>query len=305
MRRSLSSRSATALAAVALAVLAAGLLTGCAWLGKGKDVADAFANTKAAKTGAYSLTLNVTAPRKGRERPVNETVAVQGAYDNTDEANPKMRATLTEGSETFSLVAPGNGRVYFTIDGETDSAKIPKTVKPTQKQQELSDKLSNALAAAFVNFRDAPPVVRSNGAQVQGIAADISRNKVCGPSVRSIVRTINGSKLLGGSKRDRIRGRDTRAFSHICSKSIVGNPLITFGLDAGFLTNIQVAAKARAEHRTFSVAFSLEYSGLNQPQTGFDIPPSSDKKIGRLPVAASTLRQATRRAADYDLRLQP
>jgi hypothetical protein len=195
--------------------------------------------------------------------------------------------------------------MYLTIDGETDSVKIPKTVQPTGKQQALGEKLSNALAAAFVNFRDAPPVARADGTQVQGIAADVSRNKLCGPSVRSVVRTANGSKLLGKSKRDRIGGRDTRAFSHICSKTLVGNPLITFGLDAGFLTNIQLTAVGRAEHRSFTVAFSLEYAGLNQPQTGFDIPPSKSKKIGRLPVATSSLRRATARAAAYDLQLQP
>jgi len=180
MRGSFSSRTAATLAALAAVALIALTLSGCAWLGKGKDVADAYANTKAAKTGAYSLTLSVKAPRRRQAKPVNETVTAQGAYDQTDPNNVKFRLTEGVANDSIAIVAPGNGRVYVTIGGQTASEKIPKTVAPTAKQQALSGRFSDALAGAFVNFRDAPPVVRSDGTQIQGIAADISRNKVCG-----------------------------------------------------------------------------------------------------------------------------
>lgn len=86
-------RAVRALRALLLLAVLAVTLVGCAWTGKGRDVAQALEKTGALKTAEYSGSIQIEATGQG----LNENVEITfvGADDAGDAANPKSSIDMT------------------------------------------------------------------------------------------------------------------------------------------------------------------------------------------------------------------
>jgi hypothetical protein len=270
----------------AVMILFVSVLSGCAWLGKGMEVSDAYKKANEAKSGAFITSFEVSEPKQGKLRAYSLQISASGAFDSTDAKHPKSRGEATADGDTVSWVEPGNGRFYFTDeDGLTDFVKIPAGDRPAGKQN--GDSILDAVARAVVNFRDAPPVTNATGQPIPAIAADISRAKLCGVSLRAAARTINNSSLNDDTDfRLHISKRDQRAGTSWCSHQMPTPPQLTFGIDNGVLTDYALAGTVRDEKRVASITWKLQLFGLNQPQVGF-VPPKLSAKSKRRELRAS------------------
>jgi hypothetical protein len=263
------------IALAAVTILSATAFAGCSWLGKGMEVSDAYKKTNEAKSGAYFASFEITAPKRGKQRRIEEFYTASGAFDVTDADHPRSHGEFTFDDETVSFVEPGNGRVYITEDRKTDYIKLPKNDRPEGKKN--GEDLLGAVARAVVNFRDAPPVTNRVGQPIPAIAADISRAKLCGESLRAAARTINRSALNKDEVDFRITRSDMREGTRWCSKQMPAAPSLTFGIDNGLLTDFVLDGTVLIDRRKVTIQAKLQYLGLNQPQTGF-IPPKVTKK---------------------------
>ncbi|MBJ7458571.1 MAG: hypothetical protein JHD02_05230 [Thermoleophilaceae bacterium] len=287
-----ASRTAALVALATSAVIFAAVFSGCSWLGKGMEVSDAYKKANEAKSGAFYTEFSASAPKTRRQEVLEEFYSMTGAWDNTDPAHPKSRMEVTVDGETFKYIEPGNGRVYFSYDGETDYVKLGAKDRPRTKN--TSNKFINAIARAVVNFRDAPAVTNGVGQPIPAIAADVSRVKLCGISLRQAVRSINNSSLVRNEVGVRITRRETREAANLCVKSFPTSPQLTFGIDNGLLTDYRLQGTVRDGKRIVDVNWKLQLTGLNQPQTGF-IPPKASSKGKRRELRASV------RAAGHDI----
>lgn len=278
-------------ALAAITVFSAIAFTGCAWLGKGMEVSDAYKKTNEAKSGAYFASLEITAPKRGKQRRIEEFYTASGAFDATDADHPKSHGEITIDGDTVSFVEPGNGRLYFTEDRKTDYVKIPKNDRPEGKEN--GEDLLDAVARAVVNFRDAPPVTNRVGVPIPAIAADISRAKLCGESLRAAARTINKSALNEDELDFRISKSDMREGTRWCSKQMPTVPSLTFGIDNGLLTDFVLDGTVLVDGRRIKIQAKLQYVGLNQPQTGF-IPPKVTKKSPGIMFRTAAVRASDR-----------
>lgn len=278
-------------ALAAITVFSAIAFTGCAWLGKGMEVSDAYKKTNEAKSGAYFASVEITAPKRGKQRRIEELYTASGAFDATDADHPKSHGEITVDGDTVSFVEPGNGRVYITEDRKTDYIKIPKNDRPEGKEN--GEDLLDAVARAVVNFRDAPPVTNHVGVPIPAIAADVSRAKLCGESLRAAARTINKSALNEDELDFRITKSDMREGTRWCSKQMPTAPALTFGIDNGLLTDFVLDGTVLIDRRTIKIQAKLQYVGLNQPQTGF-IPPKVTKKSKGIMFRAAAVKASDR-----------
>ena len=290
-RRRSSAHTAALLALAAIAIFSATAVSGCAWLGKGMEVSDAYKKANEAKTGGYITSLDITAPKRGRQKRVEEFYSSSGVWDGTDANHPKSHGEVTVNGDSVSWVEPGNGRVYFTEDGKTDYFKITKGDRPEGRDN--GDSILDAVARSVVNFRDAPQVTNAVGQPIPAIAADISREKLCGVSLRAAARTINSSSLNDDSLDVHISRRAMREGTRWCSHQLPTAPQLTFGIDNGLLTDYMLNGTVKAGKRTITVAWRLQLYGLNQPQTGF-IPPKVSSKSKGATIGASAARAGDR-----------
>lgn len=270
-------RTRSLLSVFALVVFSAVVFAGCSWLGKGKEVADAYTATMNAKSASFTGSWSVTPVKKNGSLGKTEVESFSGAYDELDPSKPKFRFTTVAYGETTEIVAPGNGKVYVKLGGDVTSAKLGKNKKPTTDG--ASNKFSSALANAVVNFRDGAPVTRADGTQAPTIVADISRNKLCGQSLRQMVRAFNaeGSSKNLSELKLHISKKETRGLSRACSKMLPSPPVLTFGIVAGQLTDFVADVELRIDRR-FKSRFELHYAAIGQPQTDFVIPKKSKSK---------------------------
>lgn len=289
-RRSLA-RPAALLVIAAITIFSATVLSGCSWLGKGMEVSDAYKKTNEAKSGAYFASLEVTAPKRGKQKKIEEYYAASGAFDATDADHPKSHGEITVDGDTVSFVEPGNGRFYFTEDGETDYVKVPKNDRPEGKEN--GESILDAVARAVVNFRDAPPVTNRVGQPIPAIAADVSRVKLCGESLRAAARTINKSALNDDELGLRITKSDMREGTRWCSKQMPTSPMLTFGIENGLLTDFVLDGTVLVDKRTITIQAKLQFVGLNQPQTGF-VPPKVSKKSNGIMFRAAAVKASDR-----------
>lgn len=287
-----TTRTAALIALATSAVIFAAVFSGCSWLGKGMEVSDAYKKANEAKTGAFYTEFSASAPETRRQEVLEEFYSMTGAWDNTDPAHPKSRVEVTVDEETFKFIEPGNGRLYFSFEGETDYAKLDTKDRPRTKK--TSNKFINAIARSVVNFRDAPAVTNGVGQPIPAIAADVSRVKLCGISLRQAVRSINSSSVVREEAGMRITKRETREVSNLCVKSFPTPPQLTFGIDNGLLTDYRLDGTVRDGRRKVEFHWKLQLTGLNQPQTGF-IPPKASSKGKRQQLRASV------RAAGHDI----
>lgn len=289
--------------AAVLSLIAVAAFSGCAWLGKGKEVSDAYANTENAKSAAFTASLSVTSPRELGKPAKTETDTVTGAVDNLDPAHPKSRYESYVDGERIYVVQPGNGRVYTQIGKQVSSGMLPKDRKMVDSVSK--NKVLTAFASAFVNFRDASPLVNGEGASVPAIAADVSRVKVCGPSMRQALRALLNSST-NKKARVRVTKRETRGLSKACNKALPTPPLATFGILNGFMTDFVLDLEIEDSDEVFAVRFELHLSGLGQPQTGFNVPRASKKgKLFSAQRLGDRAEAGVARAADFGFDLGP
>ena len=123
-----------------------------------------------------------------------------------------------DGRDRSSSSSRATAALYFSFDGETDYAKLDTKDRPRTKK--TSNKFLNAIARSVVNFRDAPAVTNGVGQPIPAIAADVSRVKLCGISLRQAVRSINSSSVVREEAGMRITKRETREVSHLCVEVI-------------------------------------------------------------------------------------
>lgn len=284
-------RTVALLALAAITVFSATVLSGCAWLGKGMEVSDAYKKANEAKTGSYIMSLEITAPKHGLQKKYEEYISSSGAWDTTDADHPKSHGEVTADGDSVSWVEPGNGRGYFTEDGETDYVKLQKDDRPEGK--ETGDNVLDAVARAVVNFRDAPTVTNGVGQPIPAIAADISRARLCGVSLRAAARTINTSSINDDELGIHISKREQRDGTRWCSKQLPTPPTLTFGIDNGMLTDYVLTGTVRDGKRVASVQWRLQLIGLNQPQSGFIPPKVTSRSKGRM-IGASAARAGDR-----------
>jgi len=259
-----------------LALLAAVFFAGCSWLGKGKEVADAYSVTTTAKSGSFAGGYTITKLKAGAPSGKVESASFSGAWDELDPNAPKFRYVTTAGKQTMTVVAPGNGYVYADLgSGFVDRTKLAKNKKPTDTK--TSNKISSALANAVVNFRDGQPIANADGTQTPTIVADISRMKLCGPSLRQVIRAFNSSLKSSSADIDlRVSKKAMRAISRSCNKLLVSPPQLTFGIGAGAMTDFLADFDVRDSARR-RIHFELHFAGLGAPQSGFVIPKSKSK----------------------------
>jgi hypothetical protein len=260
------------LAALLLVVVAALGVSGCNWLGKGKEVADAYTALNAAKTGQFVIGIRTEAVDGFKAIEKSEGITITGAFDSTDPNKPKFRVSGTDGGETVQLVQPGDGKIYLTDGGETTSAKLPKQAKKPLAVNPIGTKIADALARSVVNFHDVEPLVGPDGQAVPAIGAQIGRVKLCRDATRSIAKTFNARVFTGELRKEKIRERDKKQLVRGCSKIFAAPPELTFGITAGALSDFNLNFIVRDGRERLRVIFTSHFSNLNEPQTGFDIP---------------------------------
>lgn len=286
-------RSAVLIGLVAIAILSSAALTGCSWLGKGKEVADAYERTREAKSGAYFASLEITAPKRGKQSRIEEYYAASGAFDSTDADHPKSRGEVSINGDNTVYVEPGNGRIYITEDRKTEYIKVAKDDRP--EAQENGEGFLEAIARSVVNFHDARPITSRVGQPVPAIGADVSRTKLCGESLRAVARTINNSDLNDDDVDFRVTNSDVKAGTRWCTKQLPTTPTLTFGIENGLLTDFLLDGSVRFGKRNVSIRAKLQFLGLNQPQTGFTPPKVSKKSKGELITLSASAEDAGNR----------
>lgn len=278
MRAGIAKRSAM-VAALSLAVVSLVIFSGCSWLGKGKDVADAFTATNNAKSASLTASFSVTTPRRLGRPAETETFTMTGAYDFLDPAHPKQRYDLRIDGERFYVVQPGNGKVYFEYDGEVVATKLPKTQNTPPVDSGLGKKLRDALAASIVNFRDGAPLTAPSGAQVPTILADIKRSTLCGKSLRQSVRAMNASAERREAGMKRVKKREAKRVSRECNRSLPRPVQLTFGIAAGYMTDFILDMPIRDGGRVFETKTELHLEAIGQPQGDFPIPKKKARTV--------------------------
>src|SRR6476659_879524 len=116
-------RLARSLVCALIALVSALALSGCNWTGDGKSVAAAIIATSNVKTRAFTGSLKMDMSQMqgmtgstgaNQATPSSMTTTFSGAIDTSHESNPKMLIKMSaEGQET-TMVAPGDGKLYFT-----------------------------------------------------------------------------------------------------------------------------------------------------------------------------------------------
>lgn len=243
-------------AALLLAALAV-TLTGCAWTGKGRDVAQALQKSGALKTAAYSGSIQMEATGQGLDESIEITFV--GANDTSDPAHPKSTIDMTVMNERIKAVVPGDGNTYMeTRDGAFGAPTGPSG---TENQAELG-RVFAALESAIGNFRDGRPEKTKEGTQLKSIIADGKIDEICG----NVVPTFSGLMSTASSDTGALKelGGDTK---QICRRLLLEKPTIWFGLDsAGFLRMIAVrASMSLLGMGKMTMTMRFDITSMNEP----------------------------------------
>lgn len=219
--------------AVLLAFAIAVTLTGCAWTGKGRDVAKALEKSGSLTTATYSGSILMEAKGQGIDESIEITFV--GANDSADPARPKSSVDITVMNERVRAVVPGDGNTYVETRAGTFGA--PASTAGAQNQADLG-KVFAALESAIGNFREGGPETTKEGTQLRSIIADGKIDEIC----NNVVPAFSGLMDTASADSDAFKelGGDAQ---QICRRLLIENPTIWFGLDAaGYLRMIAVRA---------------------------------------------------------------
>ncbi|MBJ7354016.1 MAG: hypothetical protein JHC98_04260 [Thermoleophilaceae bacterium] len=276
--------------------------SGCNWNGEGKTVASAIVATSAVKTRAFSGSLKMDMSQlKGMTGSTGATVTTSGsmtmtfsgAIDTTDAANPKMLMKMSAEGQDTTMVAPGDGKLYFTAAGRSYYTPID----PAAADQKTIDpqKIYVALGDAVGGFQKSQSIVNAQGKPVDTIAATVSKKKLCGPVFDAFGEAMSQSSGLttglggssGSSGSAELNKNGKKMIQTFCQTMLKEDPKVWFGIDNGKLTDVELTAQLTIPFAG-PMGLEVQYHEYNQdqPQTGFDAPANATP-MGDMNMATS------------------
>lgn len=263
--------------------------SGCNWKGEGKNVAAAIVATSAVKTRAFTGSMKMDMSQmQGASGSTGAnvttsgsmTMTFSGAIDTTNDANPKMLMKMSAEGQDTTMVAPGDGKLYFTTGGKSFYTPID----PAAANQKTIDpqKIYVALGDAVGHFQKSQPIVNAQGKPVDTIAATVSKKKLCGPVFDAFGEAMSQSggfaSGLGGSSGGSGSSEDLnktgkKMMQSFCQTMLKTDPRVWFGIDNGKLTDVELTAELTIPFAG-PMGIEVQYHEYNQdqPQTGFDAP---------------------------------
>lgn len=292
------SRSYRSLACPLIAVACVFAFSGCNWKGEGKNVAAAIVATSAVKTRSFTGLMKMDMSQMqgmtgstgaNGSTPGSMTMSFSGAIDSTNDSNPKMWMKMSAEGQDSSMVAPGDGKLYFTSAGR--SYYTPIDPSAASKQTIDPQKIYVALGDAVGHFQTSQPITNAQGKSVDTIAATVSKKKLCGPVLDAFGDAMNQSNGLtsglggsGASGSKDLNKDGKKMMQTFCQTMLKSDPRVWFGLDNGKLTDVELTAQLTIPFAG-PMGIEVQYHEYNQdqPQTGFDAPanatPMGDMKM--------------------------
>jgi hypothetical protein len=278
-----------ALPALALIALVAFSLSGCAWTGDGKDVANAIEKTATYKSRAFKGGMAFKA--SGPDSKDSFSMSFSGAADSSDPANPKMTMSMDAMGSSFTIVAPGDGNVYMATSAGTYGAPVPSSER--DKSTIDSAGIYSALGKAIGDFQKSQPIQNADGKPVPTITAKVDRGKICSEVLPAFGDLM--SKASAGGNSDAIPGLGDMAggMSGFCKILLVKDPQVWFGIDNGVLTDVSLHADL-AFPGAGPMSFTIDYHEYDQGQPQPSIKkPSGAKMYPSLQSIAPALGQGS------------
>lgn len=249
------------LPAFALIALATIALPGCAWTGKGKDVAQAIDKTAAYQSRAFSGSMEFKAA--GSDRGDSFAMTFTGASDNTDAANPKMTMTMNAQGSAFSVVAPGDGNIYMITPKGAAGAPMPASER--SKSAIDSAAIYAALGKAIGDFQTSQPMQNASGKPVPTITAKVDRGKICSKVLPAFGELMSKASAGGGTSAIPGISSMTGGLSGFCKIMLVKDPQVWFGIENGALTDVSLHADL-AFPGAGPMGFEIDYHEFSQGQ---------------------------------------
>jgi predicted small secreted protein len=248
--------------AVVLFILAAIVLSGCTWTGKGKEVAQAMEKTATFKSRAFTGSMDFK--MSGADASKSMAITFTGASDNTDPANPKMTMTMDLQGSRMTIALPGDGNMYMVSSQGTVGAPVP--VAERGKTAIDSAAIYAALGKAVGDFKQSQPMQNAADKPVPTIAAKVDRDKICNDVLPAFGDLM--SKASAGSGAAAMPGLGGGAgglggLGGICKIMLVDDPQVWFGIDNGALTDVALKANL-AFPGAGPMQFSLDYHEYKQ-----------------------------------------
>jgi predicted small secreted protein len=271
-----------------IALVAALALSSCNWTGEGKDVAAAIVATSQVKTRAFSGELKMDmskmtgAASAGAQAPSSMVMSFSGAMDSTNPAAPKMVMNMQSQGQTTTTVAPGDGKLYVSVNGKSYSIPLPPEAASDQTIN--PQEIYVALGEAVGDFQKAPQITNPQGKAVDTISATVNKSKLCGPVLEAFGDAMGKTTGLDSAFRGNNAGTATSSSAELeknskklvqtmCKSMLTQDPRVWFGIDAGKLTDVVLSAQLTIPFAgPMGIEVQYHEFNQNQPQAGFDPP---------------------------------
>lgn len=250
--------------AASLVAISLLLLSGCTWTGKGKDVADALQKTAAVKTAMYSgsISMQTTGNAASQSGGQNMEITFNGASDESNPAAPRMSMDMTVMGTRVSVVAPGDGNIYYTTRGGSYGA--PMDMAESKSTQNSFAGVMTSLESAIGNFREGAANSTNEGLTLRTIAADGDVGTICDKVVPAFSSYLNAASAGG----DQLKGLTAgSSLKDICQKMLVKAPTLWFGIDGdGMLRMIALKASlSLMALGSLDMTMRFDLTSVNQP----------------------------------------
>lgn len=279
-------------------MLSAALLSGCAWQGDGKQVADALEKSIAAKSHTFNGSITVSFPQgalpQGAKNgaPGQMLMSFEGKAEASDPAKPssefKLRMTA-DGKQQLDITTASVGNdMYLTTGGK--SYTFPMTAEQRALQTMDPSKIYAALADAVGDFEKSQPMQGANG-PVPTTAARIDRKKLCGPVFDAFGDIFKSMKLDGGMSAPTGDGKpiDTgKIFRTMCVSMLQSDPKLWFGIQNGVLTDIAMEADLNVP-MAGAMKISVQYHETNIGQPVEVVVPAGAQRVESMQQILSQL----------------
>lgn len=272
-------------AAGLIALVAVLALSGCNWTGEGKNVAAAIVATADVKSRSFTGSLKMDMSQMkgmtgstgaGTATPGSMTMTFSGAIDATDPAKPKMLMKMTAEGQDSTMVAPGDGKFYFTSGSK--SYFIPIDPAAAQKPTIDPQRIYVALGDAVGNFQKSASITNAQGKSVDTIAATVNKKKLCGPVFDAFGEAMNQSTGLAGGlggagSAGSLNKNGKKMMQSFCQTMLKSDPRVWFGIDGGKLTDVELTADLMIPFAG-PMGIEVQYHEFNQdkPQGEFLAP---------------------------------
>lgn len=243
-----------------LALLAALLLAGCTWTGKGRDVAQALEKTAAYKTRAFSGSVGF---KVAGDDSKSFSMTFAGASDNSDPANPMFTMTMVAEGQSSGVSMPGDGNMYLVTPQGTYGVPVPQAQRGSSALDSAA--IYRALGKAIGHFAESQPMQNAQGKSVTTIAARVSRNKLCSAVLPAFGKAMSKMSAAGGGGSPLAGFSGGGSLEQVCKLMLAGDPQVWFGIDNGALTDVSLNANI-ALFGAGAMAVALQYHEYNQGQ---------------------------------------